>query len=295
MRFSLALVAFGLASTSVLATPPPDVIEALEAAKQQTNKRAVMHAMHHGKNHQKEKKWVVLPSSSLPSHLRSHPKESIFTSEDSHGSATTTALPTHRIHKKLQKRDETPSNSTISDAPAPSETAVAAKPATSSVSVDPLDPSTWPGLVTNQYNETKDQINGLSTLSKVGLAAIVIVGTAILLGLLVCCCKISRARTRRRKEKLRLKAEAAEAQLRRSTTGSSTRTSSSASPSSIISMDKKGGGVFGWMKKQPQEEMQQADSRRAQSLDLRARGFGAEPPQASGGSIKSRTRSWGGK
>jgi len=71
MRLSLALVSFSLATTSVFATPPPDMIDALEAAKQQSNKRAVLHAMHQRgqKTHQREKKWVVLPSSVLPGKL----------------------------------------------------------------------------------------------------------------------------------------------------------------------------------------------------------------------------------
>ncbi|GAA5978590.1 hypothetical protein JCM5350_003151 [Sporobolomyces pararoseus] len=325
MRLSLALLSLTIASTSVLATPPPDLIDALEAAKQQSNKRAVMHAMHESgkRNHQKVKKWVVLPSSVLPSKLRAQPEESVFNPEGSEE----TASPTNRIRKVLQKRDASPAppapppSSTISAAPAPSASADANSTVSTSTSVNPFDPFTWPQGVTNQYNATKDQFNSLSSLSKVGLAAIITVASIFLLSIIFCMCKISRARTRRRKEKLRLKAEAAQAQLSRSTTSSSSRSNISDSPSSIISMEKKrGDSVFGWMKKQARtgdageampehdrlREMQQSsltwDPKRAKSWDARARGLGQasprtnipEPPQAPGGSMKTRTRSWGG-
>ncbi|GAA5947717.1 hypothetical protein JCM3765_001048 [Sporobolomyces pararoseus] len=321
MRLSLTLLSLTLASTSVLATPPPDLIDALEAAKQQSNKRAIMHAMHERgqRSHQKAKKWVVLPSSGLPSNLRTEPEESIFSRE--------IASPTNRIRKVLQKREASPAppppSSTISAAPAPSASSSANSNSTvaTSTSVNPFDPFTWPQGVTNQYNATKDQFNSLSSLSKVGLAAIIIVASVFLLSIIFCMCKISRARTRRRKEKLRVKAEAAQAQLSRSTTSSSSRSNVSDSPSSIISMEKKrGDSVFGWMKKQARtgdageampehdrlREMQQSsltwDPKRAKSWDARARGLGQasprtnlpEPPQAPGGSMKTRTRSWGG-
>ncbi|GAA5828716.1 hypothetical protein JCM3766R1_003800 [Sporobolomyces carnicolor] len=322
MRLAFAL-ALGVSAVCVAATPPPDLIDALEAAKQQTNKRAVMQAMHRARHHQKEKKWVVLPSSVLPSKLHAQPEESIFATRVQERDAGSTASPTHRLHKRLQKRDAAPASITSSSAPAPtgSANANATAAATSSVSVNPFDPFTWPQGVTNQYNTTKDQFNSLSSLSKVGLAAIITVASVVLLGILVCVCKVSRARTRRRKEKLQIKAEAVQAQLSRSTTSSSARSAQSDSPSSIISMEKKrGDSVFGWMKKQTRtgdageampehdrlREMQQSsltwDPKRAKSWDARAKGLGQaspkpnipEPPQAPGGSMKSRTRSWAG-
>ncbi|GAA6005900.1 hypothetical protein JCM11491_004054 [Sporobolomyces phaffii] len=321
MRLSLALLSLGLSSASVLATPPPDMIDALEAAKQENSKRDVVAGVHkrgHG-THQQHKKWVVLPNSVLPSRLHAAPEEAIFQHEAS--PETATATPTNRIRKIVQKRDPA-SNSTISapaasGTPAPSAGSNSTSLDAANTSVNPFDPFTWPQGVTNQLNATKDQFNSLSDLSKVGLAAIVIVGVAILLSILVCACKISRARTRRRKEKMRVKAEAA--QLSRSTTSSSSRSGASTSPSSIGSTDKKrGDGVFGWMKKQTRtgdageampehdrlREMQQNsmswDPKRAKSWDARAKGMGQgsprsnipDAPQAPGGSMKTRTRSW---
>jgi hypothetical protein len=167
---------------------------------------------------------------------------------------------------------------------------------------------------------------------KVGLAAIIIVATFCLLALLVCTCKISRSRKRRREEKLRVKAEAA--YLSRSTTGSSNLSGSTFSSSSHLNNNEKrsvgggasggkGDGVFGWIKKQtrtgdagesmPEQdrlrEMQQSSTRwgdkRAKSWDARAKGLGltrgspgknemVEAPQAPGGSMKTRNRSWAG-
>lgn len=343
MRFALAILSLSLGFSTVLvaATPPPDMIDAIEAAKANNRKRTPQEAVQKRGEGSLEKKWVVLPSSAIPGHLRPPPHNSIFMHRPSvAGDAEATAAPVHnRIKKIVQKRaPPQAANETVSAAPAAETPAPSPAPAPSgndtaavaSISINPLNPFDWPQAVTKEYNTTLDHFNSMDSLSKVGLAAIITVSVLILLGLLICGCKISRSRKRRRAEKIRIKAEAEKRMDRmaayrtesRSTTGSSSKSVSSGSPSSINS-DKKSGGVFGWMKKKSGagdsgevlpandrlREMQQNsmswDPKRAKSWDARARGTGGSPnvgrgggfdaPQAPGGSMKGRTRSWGGQ
>lgn len=335
MRFPLALLSLSLGFSSVLvaATPPPDMIDAIEAAKANNRKRTPQEAVQKRGDANLEKKWVVLASSALPGHLRPAPHNSIFHHRPSVAdNVEATAAPVkNRIKRVVQRRAPPPAaNETVSAAPAEETPAPAPAPSTNetavaSSSVNPLNPFDWPQAVSAEYNTTIDHFNKMDSLSKVGLAAIVTVSVLILLGLLICGCKISRARKRRRQDKIRIKAEAEQRMAAyrtdtRSTTGSSSKSISSGSPSSINS-EKKSGGVFGWMKKKSGagdsgevlpandrlREMQQNslswDPKRAKSWDARARGTGGSPnaprgfdaPQAPGGSMKGRTRSWGGQ
>ncbi|GAA5935844.1 uncharacterized protein JCM15063_001822 [Sporobolomyces koalae] len=274
--FSLAVISLGLScSTLVLATPPPDMIDALEAAKQRDHhiKRS------HGKG-ELEKKWVVLPSSDLPEHLKQ-------------GRPNSAPVTEKRI-RRIVKRDEASSANTTAAPAATPASSVA--PTSTSASADLLNPFDWPQAAQDEYHSKLDEFNRMDILSKVGLGAIVLVGVILLLSILICTCKIKRARNRRRKEKLRLKAEAAQiAQLYRSNTAASARTTNS---SSTTNSEKKG-GMFGWMKKNDAPSMRETHQNRAQSWDARARGLdssrGGQIPEAhkaSGGSMKSRTRSW---
>jgi len=71
MRFHLAILSLSLGFSTVLvaATPPPDMIDAIEAAKANNRKRTPQEAVQKRGEGNLEKKWVVLPSSAIPGHL----------------------------------------------------------------------------------------------------------------------------------------------------------------------------------------------------------------------------------
>ncbi|GAA5851885.1 hypothetical protein JCM8547_000087 [Rhodosporidiobolus lusitaniae] len=106
-----------------------------------------------------------------------------------------------------------PASSTA--APSPSSSSSAADPAaTSSVEGELLDPSTWGAAISNeatsQYDQLKKKVEGLSVLSKIGLASLILV-SVLLLGLLTyCCCKL-RIRRRRKRAAERVNASLAAA------------------------------------------------------------------------------------
>jgi len=145
MRFPLALLSLSLGFSSVLvaATPPPDMIDAIESAKAINRKRTPQEAVQKRGDANLEKKWVVLPSSALPGHLvsrqcfRAHegviahnlfplseqrpaPHNSIFHHRPSVADdVEATAAPVkNRIKRVVQRRAPAPAaNETVSAAP----------------------------------------------------------------------------------------------------------------------------------------------------------------------------------
>ncbi|GAA5909594.1 hypothetical protein JCM6882_003467 [Rhodosporidiobolus microsporus] len=87
----------------------------------------------------------------------------------------------------------------------PTASSTAAAPAASATTSEDgslLDPSTWGSAISNeandQYQSLKNKVDGLSVLSKIGLASLVLLCFTLLCLLTYCCCKLRIRRRRRR-------------------------------------------------------------------------------------------------
>ncbi|GAA5828516.1 hypothetical protein JCM11251_000828 [Rhodosporidiobolus azoricus] len=173
---------------------------------------------------------------------RSSSSKSSASSKSSSSAAKSAASEKHKNHRRdvsdwiadvgneLDAADDNASSSapgkmvTSTRPPAASSTAAAPAASASSSAEDPsiLKPSTWGSAISDeaseQYESLKKKVDGLSVLSKIGLASLVISVTLLLFAILYCCCKL-RIRRRRRRAAERVNASLANAQGRGSRTG----------------------------------------------------------------------------